>query len=146
MLGGLGVYIVATLGTLLYGAIAIDGAFILLGVIYSPLLWVALLGLVFLARRSELGAWLSLAYFGLNGLKFEQAGVLVWPPGTNVGISLVLVENATYTLELGISSIVLAIVSAAVIFQLSEEKVLAAMPEVGPPLPPNTSLERTREG
>jgi hypothetical protein len=145
VLGGLGVYIVATLGTLVWGALAIDSAFVLLGVIYSPLLWVAVLGLILLVRRNEAGAWLSLAYFGLQGLKFEEAGALVWPPGTSVGISLVLVQNAAYTLELGISSIVLAIVSAAVIFQHSEERVLAAMPEVAPLLPPNTSMERTRE-
>jgi hypothetical protein len=145
VLGGLGVHIVATLGTLLWGAIAIDGAFVPLGIIYSPLLWVAVLGFVLLLRRREVGAWLSLAYFGLQGLKFEEAGALVWPPGTSVGINLVLVQNASYTLELGFSSIVLAIVSAAVIFQLSEEKVLADTPEAAPLLPPNNSFERTRE-
>src|SRR5687767_7627001 len=95
VLGGIGIYIVATLGTLLWGAIAIDSAFVLLGVIYSPLLWVAVLSLVLLRRRSEVGAWLSLAYFGLQSLKFEEAGALVWPPGTSVGISIVLVQNST---------------------------------------------------
>ena len=87
----------------------------------------------------------SLAFFGLQSIKFEKEGALVWPPVTNVGINFELVENATYALELGISSIILAIVSAAVIVQLSEEKALAVMPEVAPLVPPNNSLERTRD-
>ena len=146
LLGGIVVYIFATLGMLIWGAITIGNAMVLLGAFYSPLLWVGAISFVLLLRRSELGAWGSLAFFGLQGIKLEKAGALVWPPVTSVGINFELVENATYALELGISSIILAIVSAAVIVQLSEEKVLAAMPEVAPLMPPNNSLERTRDG
>ncbi len=146
MLGGIAVYIVATLGMLIWGAIAIESALVLLGVFYSPLLWVAAINFVLLLRRSEVGAWGSLVFFGLQGVKLEEEGALVWPPGTSVGINFELVQNATYALELGISSIVLAIISAAVIVQLSEEKEVAAMPKVEPLLPPNKSLERTPEG
>ena len=145
VLGGIGVYIVATLGTLLWGAIAIRSALFFLGAVYSPLLWVGVISFVLLLRRSEVGAWGSLTFFGLQGVKVEEGGALVWPPVTSVGINIELVQNATYTLDLGISSIVLAIISAAVIFQLSEEKSPAATTEEAPPLPPNTSLERTRD-
>jgi hypothetical protein len=147
LLGGVGIYIIATLGMLIWMAVKLGSALVLLGVFYSPLLWVGVLSLaLLLMRRSEAAGWSSLAFFGLQSVKFEHEGSLVWPPGTSVGINIELVQNATYVLELGISSIVLAIVSVAVILQHSEEKVLPAKTEVGPLLPPNKSLERTREG
>jgi hypothetical protein len=147
LLGGVGIYIFATLGMLIWMAVKLGSALVLLGVFYSPLLWVGVLSLVLLLlRRSEAAAWSSLAFFGLQGVKVEHGGSLVWPPGTSVGIHFELVQNATHVLELGISSIVLAIVSAAVILQHIEEKVLPAKTEVAPLLPPNKSLERTREG
>ena len=146
LLGGVGIYIVATLGTLIWAAITLESGLALLGVFYSPLLWVGVLSFVLLLRRREAGGWCSLAFFGLQGVGLEHGGALVWPPGTSVGINFELVRNSTYVLDLGISSIVFAIVSVAVILQLSEEKELSAMPEVAPLLSPNKSLERTREG
>jgi hypothetical protein len=146
LLGGVGIYILATLGMLIWAAIKFESALALMVAFYSPLLWVGVVSLVLLLRRSEAGGWSSLAFFGLQGVKVEHGGALVWPPGTSVGIHIELVQNSTYVLELGISSIVFALVSAAVILQLSEEKVLREMTEVVPLLPPNKSLERTREG
>jgi hypothetical protein len=145
LLGGIVVYIIATLGLLIWGALAIKSAMFLLGAIYSPLLWLVVISFVLLLRRSEMGAWRALIFFALQGVKFEKEGALVWPPVTSVGINIELVHNATYALELGISSIFMAIIAVAVIVQLSEEKALAAMPEVAPLLPPNKSFERTRE-
>jgi hypothetical protein len=130
---------------LLWAAIALESALVMLGFVYSPLLWVAIPSFMLLLRRRELGAWGSLVFFGLQTIRFEKGGALVWPPGTSVGINFELVGNATHTLDLGISSIVLAIVSAAVIVQFSEEKRVAASPEVVSLLPPDTSLERTRD-
>ena len=146
LLGGVGIYIFATLGMLIWMAVEIGSAWALLGVFYSPLLWVGVLSLVLLLRHREAAGWSSLAFFGLQGVKFEHEGSLVWPPGTSVGINLELVQNAAYVFELGISSIVLAIVSSAVILQHSEEKAPPAKTEAARLLPPNKSLERTREG
>ena len=145
LIGGIGIYIIATLGLLIWMAVKLGSALALLGVFYSPLLWVGVLSLVLLLRRNEAAGWSSLAFFGLQGVKVENEGTLVWPPGTSVGINFELVQNANYVLEIGISSIVLAIVSAAVILEHGEEEVLPAKSEGAPVLPPNKSFERTRE-
>jgi hypothetical protein len=146
LIAAIGVSILATLGMAFWGATASGNSAFWLVVFYSPLFWVAVLGITLLIRRRAAGAWAALAFFGLQVVKVEREGALVWPPVSAVGINFELVRDSSYGIDVGISAIVFAFISAAVISQYREERILAGMPKVAPLLPPNTSLERTRDG
>ena len=75
----------------------------------------------------------------------ERDGAAFWP-GYSLGLVVEVFRSATWEVSIGVSSLVLALLAVGTVRQYWEAGVVKQIAHVEPLLPPNTSLERTREG
>jgi len=112
---------------------------------FAPFLLLALASTFALWKRWSIGAWGSLAFFALQIVVVERDGAAFWP-GYSFGLVIEVYRSAIWEVDIGITSLVFALLAAGTIRQFWEARVLSQMSPVEPLLPPNNSFERTREG
>jgi hypothetical protein len=93
-------------------------------------------------KRKPIGAWGSLAFFALQIVVIERDGSAFWP-SYSFGLMIEVFRSDRWEVDVGVSSIVFALLAVGTIRQYWEERVIGKMRQ--PSLPPNTSLERTGE-
>jgi len=116
----------------------------LLLLIASPVLLLGFASGFALAERNSLGAWGSLVFFGLQIVTVQRQGNAFWP-GYNAGLVIEVYRGSGFEILLGVSSLVFTLLAARVIRRAAKDRVRLPAQEATVLLPPNTTLERTRE-
>jgi hypothetical protein len=112
---------------------------------FAPFLPLAFASAFALFKRKSIGAWGSLAFFALQVVVVERDGAAFWPQ-YSFGLVIEVFRSAIWEVNVGVSSLILALLAVGTIRQYWEARILSQMGVVEPLLPPNTSFERTREG
>ena len=110
----------------------------------APSIVIAVVSVLGLVKRSRFGAWGALLFFALQTVVVQRDGAQVWP-GFHVGLDFVVHQDSGFVVSVSLSSIAFAVLALLVIRQFWEARIVASISDVAPLLPPNTSLERTRE-
>jgi hypothetical protein len=91
----------------------------LLLLLSTPFLILAYCSAAALFRRNRFGAWGSLAFFALQTISIERDNAPLWP-GYNLGVMIEVFRDSGLVVDIGVSSIVFALLSIGVIRQLAE--------------------------